>query len=325
MKFIVYFLFILLLSLQVNAFHQVPKNEDKTTTSQPNILENFLMTTGDYLEYIYIGVNTTSKGLDEFITNETSPYIYDDSYVNIKFSYEYFNKRANTKDADVDIKLKLPLAKKRFKLILENSENKVNENEENIDETVPYKDDDFNFAVEYDTFKENINLKANIGVKTSVHPDLFAKAKASKTYNIYKNINLEIKEELKQSVRDDFSNTTAIRFIKPINDTSTLTNHNEYFWNSKVHVDYLYNSIYLYQRYSQKDIFNYIISMNSNNNASNFKPKSYNFHVTYRHYIKHWLYYEVIPKIFFPIESNFKDEYALRFNFGILIRKNEER
>lgn len=129
-----------------------------------------------------------------------------------------------------------------------------------------------------------------------------------------------IKEELKLSSKNSLSNTSSFSFKKTLNARLKFKNYNEYYWNEKKRVDNIYNSLRLTYKISNKDNLNYLASISSNNSTSNLKIKDYSFYIAYKHYLKEWLYIDIVPKVYLTAD-NFKDDYKISVNIGIIIGK----
>ncbi len=100
-----------------------------------------------------------------------------------------------------------------------------------------------------------------------------------------------------------------------------LFNYNEYFINSKKEINNIYNSLRLNQTISKNKYINYVAAIDSNDDESNFQIKEYKSYISYRSYIRKWLYYDLVPSISWERENDFEEKLAIRISLGVLIAK----
>jgi hypothetical protein len=316
-------LFILILALPLPlflfAFHN---HEEKEHNEHISVLENFLNSTENKLHYVYTSLNEASKKLDETLSGEKSPYTYEESLVHFQFSYEAIEDQSNDTDIDLKVRIKLPQLRNKVKLILENQDNKVAKEEyKDSNETVPYEDDKFNLELVRDSLKKSINFKTKIGAKLSSDPYLFVSAQAGKKFPLTNSWRLELKEKLRLSTKKSLENTTTMNFHKYINGRIRFLNHNEYYWNEKDRENNLYNSLRVHQKISRRNILNYVSSLSSDDDSDNMKTKRYTTYVSYKHYIRKWLYYDLVPRVYWDKSNDFDSKYAFKINVGVIIGK----
>ncbi len=72
---------------------------------------------------------------------------------------------------------------------------------------------------------------------------------------------------------------------------------------------------------SNKNYINYVVAIDSDDVDTNFKIKEYNTYISYRKYIRKWLYYDLIPSIKWQKSDNYKEEYGIKLRLGLLISK----
>ena len=82
----------------------------------------------------------------------------------------------------------------------------------------------------------------------------------------------------------------------------------------------IYNSLRLSQKLDDKRYLNYLASIDSNDQNSNLKIKEYHTYVSYRKYIRKWLYYDIVPSISWSRNNDFEKELAIKVGFGVLIK-----
>ncbi len=312
-------LIILLLPFYLFAFHD---HEKTKSHHKHSALEQFLDSTENYLAYIYDGLNHTARFIDETITGERSKHIYDENYIHVQSYYDVVQSAKNSTGVNVRIKIKLPNLKEKYKLILENDDNKVaNEKYNDSTETVDYKDDKYNLGLQYDTLKKDVNLKFKAGIKLRANSYAFLRASANKKFTMTDSWYFKVFETLELNTKKNLENTTAMNFYKDINKKLEFVNHNEYYWNEKDRIDNTYNSLRINQQLNHKNSLNYVAGLSSNDSSSNFQTKHYDAYIAFKQYIRPWLYYDVIPKVFWNRDNNFDAKYAFRFNLGIIIGK----
>lgn len=187
MKALINTLFILLIPSMLFSFHNYKEEKNKNETS---IFLKSINYAESKLSSIYNSLNKFSKSLDELLANEKSKYLYKDSYIHIQHQYDFFNNKKYQSHTDISLKIKLPQFKKKVKLLFNNDDNKVlsqdiNNNVIDNNETIKYKNNDYNLAMQYEKYKEAFNIKAKIGVKVSSNPYIFTQIQAQKTYELH--------------------------------------------------------------------------------------------------------------------------------------------
>lgn len=187
MKALINTLFILLIPSMLFSFHNYKEEKNKKETS---IFIKSINYTESKLSSIYNSLNKFSKSLDELLANEKSKYTYEDSYIHIQNQYDFFNNKKYQSHTDISLKIKLPQFKKKVKLLFNNDDNKVlsqdiNNNVIDNNETIKYKSNEYNLAMQYEKYKEAFNIKAKIGVKVSSNPYIFTQIQAEKTYELH--------------------------------------------------------------------------------------------------------------------------------------------
>ncbi len=295
--------------------------DKKTINDNDTFLINTLDKIETNLEYIHKKLNSSSKYLDEFITNDKSQKVYYGSYIRIENSIEKKESKSIEFEPNIDIRIYLPKLKEKLSLTIDNNENRINQQYEDSNENTNYTDNDYNIGLLYNTIKKDINLKFKLGVKASTSPYIYAKAEAKKVFEINSKNNITIEEKIKYSNRYKLDNYTSLQYKYNINKTIDLFNHNEYYINSDIKNDNLYNSLRLYQVLNDKKYLNYVTSIKSNDYESNFQIKEYRSYISYRSYIRKWLYYDLVPSISWERDNDFNKKLAFRFNLGILISK----
>lgn len=314
------FLLILIFPLYLFSFHDY-HNHDEEKNENSNILEATLTSTEPFIKYVYDTVNTTAKTIDEFISNDYTPMEYNDSYVHIEMSARKEESRDLDFNNNVNIKIKLKKTKRKFKLFIDNSDDQVSEGYKDSNETVPYQDDDYNIGLQYDSFKRYLNFKVKLGVKASTDPYVFIKLSANKKFMLTENSHFYIEQNFKYSDKYDLDATSTLHYERILNESFTFSNFNQYFINSEQKIDNLYNSLRVNQKLSRKNYMNYVASVSSDNNTTKFQTKTYKTYVSYRHFIKKWFYFDLIPELNWQRSNDFRDKSAITFNLGILIDK----
>lgn len=320
MKTIITLLLTLLFPLSLYAFHDYDK-EQQEEHIEHSLSNQLLNNTEHYLKHVYDYVNSFSKSLDETLTGEKSNYTYTNSYVRLETYYDYKESKDNDLGINLRVKLRLPQLKERLKLVFENEDDKVGQNYEDSNEKVAYKDDSFSLALEYDKFKQYYNLNFKSGAKLKSNPYIFINAKVSKKYDLNSTWNFDMEEKIELNTRNSLENTTSLYFTNKISNRLTFVQFNQYYWDLDHEDNNTHNSLRLAQKLSQKNSFNYVTSVASNDDNTHFQTKLYNAYIAYKHYIRKWLYYDLVPGLYWEREDNFETQYAFRFNIGIIAGK----
>jgi len=287
-----------------------------------SFLENIITNTNDHRKDIHNYLIAMSTNLDNYVDDSRKLDIsnYSSSYGLIQLSLLQDQHGSIKFDQKIKLKLKLPKLKDKFRLVFESD--KIDENKNYIDKYD--SNDNFNLGLTYDTLKDDIKLKAKLGLKLGSKLDPFLRLSSIKTWeNIYSNINYSLGQNLKQSVVKKLESTSYMRFDKQLNDYFSLHNYSEYYWLSDHSKDsQIINSLYLSQEVNTKNYFTYSFSSYIDNIDTNLRIKRHSAKITYRHFIKKWLYLDAIPENYYDYENNFKPRYAIRFNLGMYFNKD---
>ena len=77
----------------------------------------------------------------------------------------------------------------------------------------------------------------------------------------------------------------------------------------------------MFQNISKKDYLSYVVSGTTNDSDSSLQVKNYQTYVSYRHYVRPWMYYDIIPRYIWERSNDFDPKYAISINFGMLFGK----
>ena len=303
----------LLLSFHNHEINQYNKNESN--------LEKTLDKVENKLKIVYDKLNISSKNIDEFITKEYDNTIYTNSYIRFETSIEKRESNSVKIKPNIDIRIKLPKLKDKLSLTFNNNDNKINPNYQDSNEKINYKDDDYNVGILYNIIKRDINLKFRVGAKISFNPYLYVKAEAKKKFDLNQNNNLILEQKVKYSDKYEIDNYSSIRYNYKINKNYLFSNFNEYYINSKINDNNLYNSFRINHIISNDSYLNYVTSVDSNDDNSTFQTKRYGVYVSYRKYIRKWLYYDLLPNIQWKRDNDFNTNTGIKINIGIIIKK----
>lgn len=293
--------------------------------SNESYLELFLKQTNDYRKYIHKTLVSSSSNIDNYFFEEKNlkNINYTDTYAHLELSAYKTQDEDFSFDQSLKIKLKLPKLKDRFNLMFESDEERSSKDfVENHKKT-----QDYNLSLLYNKLLDgNIDFKTKIGLKIHSSFDPFIKIEAKKIWeNIY-GLDLILSQSLKESVEKKLENTTYFHITKPINRNLFLHNYNEYYWHSENSKDTeFYHTIYLNQLLSKKNHLTYQIDTNIDNIDTNMKIKRYSGKLKFRHYVKNWLYTDLIPENYYKEDQDFKPRYALRLNIGMNFNKSSYR
>lgn len=319
MKTLFKILIILLLPLSLYAFHDHEKEQQHQ--EDISFINTMLNSTENYLKYAYDQVNYFSKVLDETLTQEKSLYKYENSSIHVETYYSHKETKGTDVGVTFRVKLRLPQLKEKLKLVIENDDNKVGKEYSDNNETVPYKDDKTSLALEYDKYKKYLNLKTKAGVKVRAHSYVFINTSISKKFDLTNSWDFTAHEKIELNSKNNFENITTLSFNKRINNRLRFANTNQYYWNEKSSDNNIYNSLRIMHKTSSKDTFNYVTSVASNDSGTNFQTKNYDAYISYKHHIRKWLYYDIVPALYWERADDFNTRYAFKFSLGVLIGK----
>ncbi|MFA9374812.1 MAG: hypothetical protein ACERKK_11720 [Poseidonibacter sp.] len=296
------------------------------TYAQNSYLDSIIENTNEYRKGMHDTLVNSAKGIDNFFdSTEQKIEGYNNTYGLIQLSAFYNEGEGVHFDQKVSIKLKLPKLKKNFKLLFESDE--VRENVDFTENHTKNNSDNFNLALLYEDYLgNNVDFKTKAGIKLGSTLNPFIRAEIKKVIKDVKGINYTFSQSAKESVKDKLELTSYIRLDKPINDEFSLHNYYEYYWQStKSNDSQLYASLYLVQRLSQKNTLTYTLGSNMDNIDSNLKMKRYNATLTYRHWLRKWIFIDTIPENYYTEEEDFKPMYSIKFNLGMYINKDSYR
>lgn len=311
----------ILLLILLSTFLFSIDNVNKKIKSKHSSLESTLNSIEHKLKIVHKKLNSVSKNIDEFITNEYTSDIYKDSYIQIETSLEKISGRDMEIEADVDIRIRLPKLKEKLSITIDNRDDKISSTYQDSNEDIDRKSDDYNIGLLYRTIKQKADLKFRVRLKMSNNPYIYVKAEAKRVLKLNNVSDLRIEQKLKYSHKDKLDSYSSFRYNYQINDKYLFSNYNRYHINSEEKNDNVYNSLRLNHNLSNSNYINYVSSINSNDNESNFQVKEYKTYISYRKYIRKWLYYDIIPSVTWSRVNDFKNKAGIRFNLGLLIKE----
>lgn len=295
-------------------------NKNKNLQNNHSMIENTLNSIENKLKIVHKKLNIASKSIDEFVTNEYTNDIYKDSYIQIETSIEKISGSDMEFKSDVDIRIRLPKLKEKLSITIDNIDDKISSSYQDSNENINKKEDDYNIGLLYRTIKQKAYLKFRVRLKMSNNPYIYTKAEAKKVFKLDEVSNLLIEQKLKYSHRDKFDSYSSFRYNYQINDIYLFSNYNRYYINSEKKNNEVYNSIRLNQKLHNSSYINYVNSVSSNDNESNFQVKEYKTYISYRKYIRKWLYYDIVPSVSWSRANDFKNKTGIKFNLGLLIK-----
>lgn len=285
--------------------------------------QNVLNDTSEYRKSIHQSLISLSSNIDSyFISEEIKNLDYSSTYAHLQLS-SYLNEGDEIVfDQKFKIKLKLPKLKDKFSLEIETSEER--ESVDNVETHDKNNNDNLNVGIAYyKQLKNHINLKSKAGLKVRSKFDPFIKVEAKKTWHQNDTLEYTLSQEFKQSVVKHTESTTFFRVDKRLSEPFSIHNYYQHYWQSTNEKDnQYYASIYLNQKLSEKRNLTYTIDSNINNIDSEMKVKRYAARITYKQYLRKWMYFDIIPENYYPEDDNFKSKVALRVNFGIYFNKD---
>ncbi len=287
-------------------------------------LEKVLNSMEDNIIISHKKLNYISKTIDEFFTNKYTNEIYQDSYIRIETSLEKTSNESLKFNPNIYLRIHLPKIEKKLTFIIDNedklSSHDYEDNNEKIKQDYDKERNAYNIGLLYDTIKKNIYLKFRVRLKFSDNPYIYSKLEAKKDFVINKKNNIILKQELKFSNRKKLDMYSSIRYNYLINEKFLLSSYNQYYINSARKDDNLYNSIRLNHKLTKYSHINYVTYINSNNDDSKFQAKEYKTYISYRKYIRNWLYYDLIPSISWSKENDFNSVNSIKVKLGIIIK-----
>lgn len=285
-------------------------------------LDLVIKETEEYRKYTHQKLIESSANIDNYFFDEKNKLDtrYNDTYGFIELSASQNQHESVEFNQKVKIKFALPKLKNRLKLVFET------DNERDSKDFIENqnKNNDFNLSLAYEQLLDNdIDFSTKAGIKLGTNIDPFIKVQAKKVWeNIY-GLDYILSQSFKESVDKKLESTSYFHISKKLTDDLYLHNYNEHYWQSGYSKDSeFYHSIYLNERLSNKNYLTYQIDTNIDNIDSNMKIKRYSAKLKFRHYIRSWLYTDVIPENFYREDLDFKPRYAIRFNLGMFINKD---
>ena len=275
-------------------------------------------------EYLHKRLTSYATDIDNFLSNEPNSKVYTNpSYIHIKFSTEKVEGDKLETKATVKVRLKLPKLKNKYRIEFGNKK-EINDKSNDIRVDELDTNEDYHFGISYiDNLKDYLSISAGAGVRVKLDEfDPYIRLKASRDFAYYGNWKGEFIQEFYYSHKNNLEATSSYEVFKVFSKKLKFSNYNEYYWTKEEENDNnFYNSIRLYQNISKKNYLSYVVSASTNDENGNLKVENYQTYVSYRHYIKEWLYYEVIPRIIWERDNDFDEKFALRFNLGMFVGK----
>lgn len=290
-------------------------------SNEGSLLDNTLDKFDDTIKSLHENINIYSKNIDEFLTNKYDNSIYNQSFIRFENSFDYSKYENFNYNPTFSLRIKLPKLQERFSLEIDNTDNTIEQNSNDSNEKLNYKDDNYNIGLIYNRLSRGINLSFKTGVKLSTEPFVFIKTSAYKQFEIDDQSSILFKDEIRLSDRYNLDNSFIINYAYMINENYTFSNYNEYFINSIKKDDEIYNSLRLTNKINDKEYLNYVFSTTSNNIDSELEIKEYKLYWSYRRYMKQWLYFDVVPSMAFQEVYNYKINPGVKFNLGLFIGK----
>lgn len=310
-----------LLYLYSFALHSYTNTDTNYEQNNLSLLEKSLHKGANLREYVSNKFISFSTNIDNYLTNsKTVEQNKNESTIHIQYAYENIQDKNSSNKLDFKVRIKLPKLKDKFRIEFENID-KTNDNLHDARIKEVEKKEKIGLGIGYlSKLKNNLNFSAGAGVRVKLSEfNPYLKAKVLKKIDIYDEWKSELGQKFYLLKKEGFESTSSIEFYKIYTESLKLSNYNELFWREKDRNELFYNSFRVYQNLSKKDYLSYVTSASTNNADSNMQVKNYQAYVSYRHYIKKWLYYDVIPKVLWERENNFDIKYAIRFNFGMFI------
>jgi hypothetical protein len=311
----------ILLLILLSTFLFSIDNAKKKIKNKYSSLESTLNSIEHKLKIVHKKLNSASKSIDEFITNEYTNDIYKDSYIQIETSLKKISGSDMELESDVDIRIRSPKLKEKLSITIDNRDDKISSGYQDSNENIDTNDNDYNIGLLYRTIKRKADLKFRVRLKMSNNPYIYAKAEAKRMFELNNKSNILIKQKLKYSHKNKLDSYSSFRYNYKLNNMYLFSNYNQYHINSDEKHDNIYNSIRLNQKLNNLNYINYVSSINSNDNESNFQAKEYKTYISYRKYIRKWLYYDIVPSITWTRSNNFNNQAGIRFNVGLLIKE----
>jgi len=310
------------LIFQVLLYSQELK-EKQERSNNSSLLEKSLTQSESLRDYVSEKFIYFSTNIDNFLSNKPDDKIYDNpSYIHIEQSFEKKQGQSIGSTTNFRIRLKLPKVKEKYKIEIWNKKER-NDKSNDLRVEDPNSEEGVSAGITYmDKIKEYLNFSSGIGVKIKLDKfEPYAKASISKQINYTNDWIVDLSERIFFSDKNGFDSTSSFEIYKIYSKVYKISNYNEYFWNEKERDDNFYNSIRVYQTLSKKRYLSYVLSASSNNNSSTLSVKNYQAYVSYRYYIKKWLYYDVIPRYSWGRVDDFNSNHAIQINFGMFFGK----
>ncbi len=311
------FLLIILFKSLLFPFHEYENKKNDSKSIIDKSLDNVELK----LKYVYDKLNISSKYIDEFLTNEKDDLVYTHSYIRLEQDITKEESKDLDSNSNLDVRIYLPKLKKKLSLNINNNDNIINQDYEDSNEKSYNDDNKYNIGFIYNTLKDTIDLNLKLGMKFSSTPYLYSQAEVSKDIDLNSKNSILFKEKIRYSKKKELDNYSVIEYKYLYTNKLNFTNYNEYYINNEIKNDNLYNSFRLFYELSNSKYINYVTSIDSNDKYSNFKIKEYKTYISYRSYIRKWLYYDLVPSITWEDENDFNTNLGFKFNLGIIIKR----
>ena len=303
-------------------FSQEIKNKKLNNNNSP-LLEKSLTQDESLRDYLSERLLYFSTNIDNFLSNKPDDKIYDNpTYIHIEQSFEKKQGQSIEVNTKYRLRLKLPKLKEKYKIELWNKkESNDDSNDLRIDGSI--NEQGANADISYfDQIKKYFNFSSGLGVKLKLDEfEPFVKASISKQIDYKNDWIVDLSERIFLSDKNGFDTTSSFEIHKIFNDIYKFSSYNEYYWNKKVKDDKFYNSLRLNQTLSKKIYLTYVLSAASSNSESTLEVKNYQAYIFYRHYIKKWFYYDLIPRYSWERINDFDPNYGIKINFGMFFGK----
>lgn len=297
------------------------ENQDNYDGNKASLLEQSLHTGAEVRGYLSERFTAFSTSVDTFLADEPDTKVYENkSFIHFQYSAEKVQNKKGSNKFDIKVRIKLPHVKEKFRFEFENIDN-TNDKSKDARVNDVNKDESFAAGVGYvDQIKEYLDFSAGVGIKLKLNNfEPYTKAKIRRRFDMSNDWKSDLAQKVYLFSKRGFESTTSYEIYKVYSERYKFSNYNEFFWREKDRDDNFYNSLRLYHNLSKKDYLSYVTSATTNNIDSNLQIKNYQAYVSYRHFFKKWLYYDVIPKLIWERDDDFDPKYAIRINLGMFV------
>ncbi len=297
---------------------------DQKQTDEPTFMDR----TFNRLEYSRNDwsekINLLAKKVDRFIGQEEAEEEVYESSMRLRLSNTFKESGDNTGDVSLKVRLDLPLAKRRFRLIVENDpddqeslgEKSLTQDKGNLgDEENKHFLAGFRYILGNDTEKWYVATDA--GVRVRLRSQAFVRLKSRRNYQLSEFWHFQIRQNIYYFNEDGFGQKTQFHLQRPLTEQLTFRSTSEAKWEKEDDYFEFAQFLAVLQSINPKKAVEYKLGVLGESQPSQ-RVTNYSFVVNYRELIyKDWLFFEIGPGVLFDRKDNFDLTPSISFKLEI--------